>query len=569
MDFKEIIIDEILKNTEGIEREDIESSIEIPPNFDMGDYALPCFRFAKVMRKAPNMIAEELVEKLGDLDGFSKIENVGGYINFFVDKEKMVKSVIEEVLTEKEDYGKSDMGAGKNIVIDYSSPNIAKPFHVGHLRSTVIGNSLYKIYSFLGYNPIGINHLGDWGTQFGKMICAYKKWGNDEEIEKEPIKTLQKLYVKFHEEAEEHPELEDEGRLWFKKLEDGDEEAKRIWKWFVDLSLEEFKRIYDLLKVDFDYNTGESFYEDKMDAAIELMKEKNVLTESEGALVVDLEEYDMPPCLIVKSDGTTIYATRDITAALYRHDNFNFEKAIYITDYAQNLHFKQWFKAIELMGFDWAENLIHTPFGRVSTEEGKLQTRKGNVILLEDLLAKSIERVRETIEEKNPELENKDEVAKIVGIGAVIFNDLSNNKIKDIVFNWDRMLSFEGETGPYLQYTAVRAKSILNRVGNEVSDIDLSKIDYSKITNEEAVNVLRQVERFQEVVISAMEKNEPSFISRYLLDLAQDFNRFYHECPIMNAEEDTKLARVAVVKAVETVLVSGLGLLGIDVPDKM
>lgn len=569
MDFKEIIIDEILKNTEGIEREDIESSIEIPPNFDMGDYALPCFRFAKVMRKAPNMIAEEIVEKLGDLDGFSKIENVGGYINFFVDKEKMVKSVIEEVLTEKEDYGKSDMGAGKNIVIDYSSPNIAKPFHVGHLRSTVIGNSLYKIYSFLGYNPIGINHLGDWGTQFGKMICAYKKWGNDEEIEKEPIKTLQKLYVKFHEEAEEHPELEDEGRLWFKKLEDGDEEAKKIWKWFVDLSLEEFKRIYDLLKVDFDYNTGESFYEDKMDAAIELMKEKNVLTESEGALVVDLEEYDMPPCLIVKSDGTTIYATRDITAALYRHDNFNFEKAIYITDYAQNLHFKQWFKAIELMGFDWAENLIHTPFGRVSTEEGKLQTRKGNVILLEDLLAKSIERVRETIEEKNPELENKDEVAKIVGIGAVIFNDLSNNKIKDIVFNWDRMLSFEGETGPYLQYTAVRAKSILNRVGNEVSDIDLSKIDYSKITNEEAVNVLRQVERFQEVVISAMEKNEPSFISRYLLDLAQDFNRFYHECPIMNAEEDTKLARVAVVKAVETVLVSGLGLLGIDVPDKM
>ncbi len=569
LDFKEIIIDEILKNTEGIEREDIESSIEIPPNFDMGDYALPCFRFAKVMRKAPNMIAEEIVQKLGKVEGFSRIENVGGYINFFVDKETMVKSVLEDVLTEKENYGKSDMGEGKNIVIDYSSPNIAKPFHVGHLRSTVIGNSLYKIYSFLGYNPIGINHLGDWGTQFGKMICAYKKWGVDEEIEKEPIKTLQKLYVKFHNEVEEHPELEDEGRLWFKKLEDGDEEAKRIWKWFVDLSLEEFKRIYDLLKVDFDYNTGESFYEDKMDAAIELMKEKNVLTESDGALVVDLEEYDMPPCLIVKSDGTTIYATRDITAALYRHENFNFEKAIYITDYAQNLHFKQWFKAIDLMGFDWAKNLIHTPFGRVSTEEGKLQTRKGNVILLEDLLSKSIERVKETIEEKNPELENKDEVAKIVGIGAVIFNDLSNNKIKDIVFNWDRMLSFEGETGPYLQYTAVRAKSVLNRLGEVSENVDPAKIDYSKITNEEAVNVLRQVERFQEVVISAMEKNEPSFISRYLLDLAQDFNRFYHECPIMNAEDDVKYARAAVVSAVETVLVTGLGLLGIDVPEKM
>lgn len=566
MDFKEVIIEEILKNTEGIEREDVEASIEIPPNFDMGDYALPCFRFAKVFRKSPNMIAEEIAEKLQGLEGFSKIENVGGYINFFVDKELMVENTVKEVIKEGEDYGKSSMGEGKNIVIDYSSPNIAKPFHVGHLRSTVIGNSLYKIYSFLGYNAIGINHLGDWGTQFGKMICAYKKWGDDEEIEKEPIKTLQKLYVKFHDECEDNPELEDEGRAWFKKLEDGDPEAKRIWEWFVELSLEEFNRIYSLLKVEFDYNTGESFYEDKMDGAIELMKEKGVLTESEGALVVDLEEYDMPPCLIVKSDGTTIYATRDITAALYRQKEYNFDKAIYITDYAQNLHFRQWFKVIELMGYDWAEDLIHTPFGRVSTEEGKLQTRKGNVILLEDLLSKSIEKVKETIEEKNPELENKDEVAKIVGIGAVIFNDLSNNKIKDIVFNWDRMLSFEGETGPYLQYTCVRAKSILEKLDIE---LDAEKADYSKVTDESAVNVVRQIERFNEVVVSAMEKNEPSFISRYLLDLAHDFNRFYHECPIMSADDETKLARALVVKSAETVLESGLGLLGIDVPEKM
>lgn len=569
MDFKEIIIDEIIKNTDGIERDDIDSSIEVPPNFDMGDYALPCFKFAKLMKKSPNIIAEEITEKLQNMEGFSEIKNVGGYINFFVDRELLAKSVLMKVMEEGNNYGKSNMGAGKNIVIDYSSPNIAKPFHVGHLRSTVIGNALYKIYDFLGYNSIGINHLGDWGTQFGKMIFAYKEWGNDEEIEREPIKTLQKLYVKFHEESEKNPELEDEGRLWFKKLEDGDEEAKKIWKWFVDLSLEEFDRIYELLKVEFDYNTGESFYEDMMASAIDLMKEKGVLTESKGALVVDLEEYDMPPCLIVKSDGTTIYATRDITAALYRHKEFNFEKAIYITDYAQNLHFKQWFKVIELMGFDWSKNLIHTPFGRVSTEEGKLQTRKGNVILLEDLLSKSIEKSKETIESKNPSLENKDEVAKIVGIGAVIFNDLSNNKIKDIVFNWDRMLSFEGETGPYLQYTVVRANSILNRIGFDLDEIKFSDIDYSKITNEEAVNVYRQIDRFQEVIISAMEKNEPSFISRYLLDLAQDFNRFYHNCPIMKADEETKIARALVVKSATVVLTLGLGLLGIDVPEEM
>ncbi|MDO5708079.1 MAG: arginine--tRNA ligase [Andreesenia angusta] len=566
MDFKKIIVDNILNNTEGIAREDIESSIEIPPNFEMGDYALPCFKFAKVLRNAPNRIAEDIVTKLGSLEGFDRIENVNGYINFFVDKEIMAKSILEEVIEKKDEYGSSNMGDGKNIVIDYSSPNIAKPFHVGHLRSTVIGNSLYKIYKFLGYNPIGINHLGDWGTQFGKMICAYKKWGVDEEIEEAPIKTLQKLYVKFHDEAEKDPNLEDEGREWFKKLENGDEEAKRIWKWFIELSLEEFNRIYSLLKVKFDYYTGESFYEDKMDAAIELMKEKNVLTESEGALVVDLEEYNMPPCLIVKSDGTTIYATRDITAALYRKKEFDFEKAIYITDYAQNLHFKQWFKVIELMGYDWADDLIHAPFGRVSTEEGKLQTRKGNVILLEDLLSRSIEKVKETIESKNPELENKDEVAKMVGIGAVIFNDLSNNKIKDIVFNWDRMLSFEGETGPYLQYTAVRAKSILSRVDKKIDDI---KIDYSKLLDQEAVNTIRQIGRFNEIIVDAMEKNEPSFISRYLLDLAHDFNKFYHECPILNADEDIKIARLALVNATETVLETGLGLLGIDVPEKM
>lgn len=566
MDFKKKIIDEIMKKNEGITIEDLESSIEVPPNFDMGDYALPCFKFAKSFRKSPNLIAESIAESLKGIDGFSKIENIGGYVNFFVDKKILVENTIKEVLSNGKNYGKSNIGNQENVVIDYSSPNIAKPFHVGHLRSTVIGNSLYKIYKFLGYNPIGINHLGDWGTQFGKMICAYKKWGNDDEIKKEPIKTLQKLYVKFHEEAEQNPDLEDEGRKWFKKLENNDSEAKKIWKWFVELSLEEFNRIYELLDVKFDYNTGESFYEDKMEDAIELMKDKRVLTESEGALVVDLEKFDMPPCLIVKSDGTTIYATRDITAALYRHKEFDFKKAIYITDYAQNLHFKQWFKVIELMGYDWAGDLVHTPFGRVSTEEGKLQTRKGNVILLEELLSKSIEKVKETIEEKNPNLEDKDEISKIIGIGAVIFNDLSNNKIKDIVFNWERMLSFEGETGPYLQYTCVRAKSILEKLN---IDIDIENIDYSKIIDKESVNVVREIERFKEIIVTAMQKNEPSFISRYLLDLAHVFNRFYHDRPIMNADEATKVARLSLVKSVETVLETGLNLLGIKVPNKM
>lgn len=565
IDFKSKIVNMIVDEVEGIDVADIESSIEVPPNYDLGDYAMPCFKFAKVLRKSPNMIAEELAGKLGESDYFGRVENVGGYINFFVNRELLAKTVLEEVAEKREAFGSSDMGSGKNIVIDFSSPNIAKPFHVGHLRSTVIGHSLYRIYKHLGYNPIGINHLGDWGTQFGKMICAYKKWGVDAEIEAEPIKSLQKLYVKFHDEAEKMPELEDEGREWFKKLEGGDEEAKRIWKWFVELSLEEFERIYELLNVKFDHYTGESFYEDKMDDAIELMREKKVLVESEGALVVNLEEYDMPPCLIVKKDGTTIYATRDITAALYRKKEYDFEKAIYITDYAQNLHFNQWFKVIELMGYDWADKLIHTPFGRVSTEEGKLQTRKGNVILLEDLLSRSIDKVKEVITEKNPNLEDKDETAKKIGIGAVIFNDLSNSKIKDIVFNWDRMLSFEGETGPYAQYTYVRAKSLLRKA--EVEKID--NVDYSKVTDKDSIDVLRLLKDFPRVLESAMEKNEPSFVARYVIDLAQGFNKFYHECPILSADQVTKNARLAIVDSVATVLKTGLFLLGIETPEKM
>ncbi|WP_069650937.1 arginine--tRNA ligase [Caloranaerobacter ferrireducens] len=565
IDFKKEIARIVSEKVESLSQEDVEALIEIPPSHDMGDYAMPCFKLAKAFRKAPNLIAQEIVEILDSKDYFEKIENVGPYVNFFIDKKVLAKTVLEEIFSKKENYGSSDLGSGKNIVIDFSSPNIAKPFHVGHLRSTVIGNALYKIYEFLGYNCIGINHLGDWGTQFGKLITAYKKWGNKEEIEKEPIKTLLKLYVKFHDEAELNPELEEEGRRWFKKLEDGDEEARKLWNWFVDLSLKEFNKIYDLLKVKFDYFTGESFYNDKMDRVIELLKEKNLLKESKGAYVVDLEKFDMPPCLVLKSDGATLYPTRDITAAIYRKETFNFEKALYVTDYSQNLHFAQWFKVIELMGFEWADKLEHVPFGRVSTEEGRMQTRKGNVILLEELLNKAIDKVREIIEEKNPNLDNKDEVARQVGIGAVIFNDLSNNKIKDIVFNWDRMLSFDGETGPYVQYTHARANSVLNKKQYDITN----DVDYSILTNQEAVDVIRLLQSFPEAVVNAMEKNEPSIITRHIVDIAQAFNKFYHECPIIVEDENIQKARLLLVFAAKTVLKTGLGLLGIDAPDKM
>ncbi|MFA5524183.1 MAG: arginine--tRNA ligase [Tissierellales bacterium] len=565
IDFKKEIGKLVSKKFDNLNEDTIIELLEVPPNYELGDYAMPCFRLAKELRKAPNVIAQEIVGSIGKNELFEKIENIGPYINFFINRKTFGETVLKEVFEKKDMFGSTDIGKGKNVTFDFSSPNIAKPFHVGHLRSTVIGNSLYKIYNFLGYNSIGINHLGDWGTQFGKMISAYKRWGDDEALNKEPIKTLQGLYVKFHKEAEKNPELEDEGRLWFKKLEDGDEEAREIWKRFVDLSLDEFNRIYDLLKVEFDYYTGESFYEDKMDRIVDLLKEKNLLVESEGAYVVDLEKYNMPPCIILKSDGTTIYATRDITAAIYRKETYDFAKSIYITDYSQNLHFAQWMKVVELIGYDWAKDIYHAPFGRVSTEEGRLQTRKGNVILLDDVLNKSIEKVRLIIEEKNPNLENKDEVIKMVGIGAVIFNDLSNSKIRDIVFNWDRMLSFEGETGPYVQYTHARANSVLGKAEYDIT----TDVDYSLLTNDEAANIFRLLYSFQNTIITAMEKNEPSFIARHIIDIAQAFNRFYHECPIIVEDKELQKARLLIVYSVTTVIKTGLGLLGIEAPQKM
>lgn len=564
MDFKAEIASAIAQTLD-IDKNDVLEAVEIPPDKAMGDYAYPCFRLAKVLRKAPPLIAADLAEKI-QLPSFVKeVKVVGAYLNFFTDKSVFAETIISKVFAEKESYGKSKEGEGKNIVIDYSSPNIAKPFHVGHLRSTVIGNAIYKIYEFLGYNCVGINHLGDWGTQFGKLITAYKMWGNAEAVEKDGISELMRIYVKFHEEAEKDPSLNDTARAWFVKMQDGDEEAISLWKWFKDISLKEFERVYKTLDVSFDSYAGESFYNDKMAAVVEELKEKNLLKESNGAMIVDLEDAKMPPCLIIRSDGGTLYATRDITAALYRKKTYDFEKCIYVTAIDQNLHFAQWFKVIEKMGYDWYKNLVHVPFGLVSLESGKLSTRKGNVVLMEDLLSEAVKKTAAIIEEKNPDLPNKEEVAKEVGIGAVIFDDLYNGRIKDIVFSWEKMLSFEGETGPYVQYTNARACSVLRKAEEEAD----GNVDFSLLTDDVTVEVIKLIASFNDKVKDAAERYEPSVVSRYLVDLAQAFNKFYHDNSILNAEENTRKARLAVVKAVSLVLTSGLALLGIKAPEQM
>lgn len=554
-----------LADASGVDAQEIYGGLEVPANKEMGDYAFPCFKLAKVLRKAPPMIAAEIGEKLQKPDFIEKIQIVGAYINFFMDKHFYAKMVLETVLTEKENYGKSHIGEGKTIVIDYSSPNIAKPFHVGHLRSTVIGNALYQIHKALGYTCVGVNHLGDWGTQFGKLIVAYKKWGSREAVEEKGIQELMRIYVKFHDEAEKAPELEDEARLWFVKMQNGDEEALTLWKWFYDISIKEFERVYDMLGVKFDAYTGESFYNDKMAPVVEELKEKGLLEESEGAMIVKLDEENMPPCLIIRKDGGTLYATRDITAALYRKKTYNFDKCIYLTALDQNLHFAQWFEVIHKMGYDWYKDLIHVPFGLVSLDSGKLSTRHGNVVLMEDLLHQAVEETKKIIEEKNPDLPDKEEVAKKVGIGAVIFNDLYNTRIKDVVFSWERMLNFDGETGPYVQYTHARSCSILKKA----PDFSMDSIDYSKLDDEASMNVCKLLEAFPEKIKDAAAKLEPYLVTRHLVAISQAFNKFYHDNPILNSEPEVRQARLAVVVAVRNVLAEGLALLGIEAPEQM
>ncbi len=564
MDFK-LEVAKLLAKAANLSLEDALSTVEIPANKAMGDFAFPCFRLAKVFRKAPPMIAQEIVEKLDKPDFMEDVQVVGAYVNFFIDKGFYAQQILSMVLDEKESYGKSTIGNGKTIVIDYSSPNIAKPFHVGHLRSTVIGNAIYKIHEELGYHCVGINHLGDWGTQFGKLIVAYRNWGSKEAVESNGIQELMRIYVKFHEEAEKNPALDDEARLWFVKMQEGDEEALTLWRWFYEISIKEFNRVYDMLGVKFDAYTGESFYNDKMAPVVEELKEKNILKESEGAMIVDLEDKNMPPCLIIRKDGGTLYATRDITAALYRKKTYNFDKCIILTALDQNLHFAQFFEVIHKMGYDWYKDLVHVPFGLVSLDSGKLSTRHGNVVLMEDLLHQAIGETKKIIEEKNPSLENKELVSEQVGIGAIIFNDLYNGRIKDVVFSWERMLNFDGETGPYVQYTHARACSILKRAG----EISLENIHYEFLTDEASLDICKLLEAYPEKIKDAASRLEPSVVTRHLVAIAQAFNKFYHDNPILSSEEEVRQARLAIVIAVKAVMKEGLWLLGIATPEQM
>ena len=564
-DFKVAVATCLKEHIEELTLEEITALIEVPPNKDMGDFAFPCFKLAKVFRKAPNMIAAELSEKIEAKGVISNVTPLGGYINFFVNKSQLAETVIKDVLTKKEKYGHSDLGKDKTIVIDFSSPNIAKPFHIGHIRTTVIGNALYKIYDSQGYNVVRVNHLGDYGTQFGKLIVAFKLWGSKEAVEANPIPELLKLYIQFHDEAEKKPEMEDEARAWFTKLENGDEEAKALWQWFRDESLKEFARVYDLLDIEFDSYAGESFYSDKMDTVIEQIKEKGLLQESQGTNVVDLEAYNMPPALITKNDGSTLYMTRDLAAAVYRKNTYNFDKCIYVVGSQQALHFQQLFKVLELVGFEWAKDLIHVPFGMVALEEGTMSTRKGRVVFLEDVLKQAIEKTKETMLAKNPDAKNVDTIAKQVGVGAVVFQELSNSRIKDYTFSWERTLSFEGETGPYVQDTHARCCAVLRKANEEVT----SDINYELLTNEDSVEVLKTIASFNKNIVSALNRNEPHIVTRFVLDLAQAFNKFYHDNPILVDDVEVRKARLALVAATRQTLENGLKLFGLHPPERM
>ena len=563
MDYKQYIASKL--NIDGVSAEEIASFITPTPSQDMGDYALPCFRFAKALRKAPVIIAQDLAAAFETDDTITKVEAVNGYLNFTVNRAGFTLKTLQEVLAKGENFGSSEEGNGKTVCIDYSSINIAKPFHIGHLSTTVLGSALYKIFNFLGYKAVGINHLGDYGTQFGKLIYAYKAWGDKETVQKDGLKELTRLYVKYHEESEQHPEMDDEARAYFKQIEEGEEQALELFNWFKSLTLAEIEKIYSLLSVKFDSYAGESFYNDKMQPVIDELKEKNLLTESDGAMVVNLDEYDMPPCIILRSDGASLYATRDLAAAYYRKNTYDFDKCLYVVAYQQNLHFKQIFKVLELLGKPWHKDMVHVAYGMVSLEEGSMSTRKGKVVWLEDVIAKCIEKCSTIINEKNPNLENKEKIAREVGVGAVIFGALSNNKIKDIVFSYDRVLNFDGETGPYVQYTAARCFGVLAK----------SNLDYSNFTLPEKLetceyDLIAHLASFPSTVSASAEKLEPSFITRYAIDLAKLYNKFYFECKILTAEtEELAKFRLALTKAVRITLENALSLLGIAAPERM
>jgi len=551
----------LTKNKIKTDLKSVEELIEIPPDKGFGDYAFPCFMLSKELKKSPNDIAKNLTLGFKPNKYLKEVEAVGPYLNFKINKTLLTKQVLLEVKEKKDKFGHKNLGKSKKIVIDMSSPNIAKPFSIGHLRSTNIGNSISRIYSALGYKCIKINHLGDWGTQFGKLICAYVRWGNEEKLKEEPVKYLLELYVRFHKEAEKNPDLEDEGRAWFKKLEEKDEKAVKLWKLFREYSIEEFKRIYKMLNVDFDYYHGESFYEPMLDETFDLLNRKGLTERSQGALVINLK--GMPPCIIKKSDNTSTYALRDLAALVYRTKNYNPSKILYVVGSEQKLHFEQVFKIYEMAGFD-KKIPVHVPFGLIMLPEGRMSTREGKVIFLEEVLKKSIELALETINKKNPDLKDKEKVAKIVGIGSVVFADLVNDRVKDIEFKWDKVLDFEGETAPYIQYTHARISSILRKHGKINFDID-----YSLLKGDSEINLVKQLYLFNKKIREAAESYKPHIIARYVLELCQQFNEFYHKCPILNAEKKIMEARIVLINAVRQVIENSTYLLGIKCPGEM
>lgn len=562
MDYKQYIAQKI--NVEGVAQEEIASLLAVPPDSAMGDFALPCFRFAKALRKSPVIIAQELAKTIAPDEVVAEVSAVNGYLNFKVNKAGLAADVLARIAREGAKYGASDEGSGKTVCIDYSSVNIAKPFHIGHLSTTVLGGALYRIFNFLGYRAVGINHLGDYGTQFGKLISAYKRWGNREEVERGGIHAVNALYVRFNEEADEA--MEAEAREYFRLIESGDKEANDLFEWFKSLTLAYVEKIYDRLHIRFDSYAGERFYTDKMAPVVAELKEKGLLKESNGAQIVDLEAYGMPPCLILRSDGASLYATRDLAAAIYRKKTYDFYKCLYVVAYQQNLHFKQVFKVLELMGYDWAKDLVHVAYGMVSLEDGAMSTRKGKVVWLEDVISRCVEKARVILEEKNPALENKDAVAETVGVGAVVFGALYNSKIKDITFSYDKALNFDGETSVYVQYTCARAASVLSKAAADGIAFDEAA---SGTPNAQEAELLKALGDFPATVREAAEKYEPSFVARWCVDTAKLFNKFYFDCKILQAEEDVRAFRLALTKATLTALTNGLGLLGIGVPEKM
>lgn len=568
INFKEQIAEGLARET-GLDAKELLYKIETPPDRKMGDYAFPTFMLAKTMRKNPAIIAQELKEKLSDVEGVRDIAVAGPYLNFFIDTTALAENVLKAVLEEGDRFGSSDMGKGKTTIVEYSSPNIAKPFHIGHIRTTIIGDSIKRIYKHLGYNVEAINHLGDYGTQFGMMIEAYKRWGDDEIIEKDPIPELVKLYVRINQEAETNKELLDNSREWFRKLENGDEEAVALWQWFRDLSLDEFKRVYDMLDVEFDSYRGESYYSDLMLKAVDEIKEKGLLIEDQGAQIINLDKYNLPPAIIIKSDGSTIYLTRDIATAIFRKDTYDFYKNIYVVGSQQNLHFQQLKAILKEMGHDWADDCVHVPFGMVSLPEGTLSTRRGKVVYLEDVLNRATEKVDDILREREEKngytMENREELARQVGIGAVKFQELFNQRIKDYVFDWDRTLSFDGETGPYVQYTHARMHSLL-----EKGNFDPSKeVDVKALSLDDEKELLQQLYGFNQVIVDSHEKYEPYLVTRYITECAKTFNKYYTNTPILVDDEEVKNARLLLVYGVKNMIKIGLYLLGIEAPNKM